>query len=276
MTPIDYLAVGHVCRDVTPDGFKLGGSVSFSSLTALTFGINVAILTSAPMHEAADLLAPLHNVSIEIVDSPEFTTFQNIYTEQGRTQTLLGYAKRITPVHIPPPLRSASIAHLAPVADEVDPALAESFPNALIGLTPQGWMRQWDSSGRVSFQRWKDAPRLLERADATVMSIEDVHGDEALANEYAHLGRIFVVTRGEQGCTLFVESKTWDIPAPRVEVADPTGAGDIFAASFFICLKMRGDPLWAAQTATQLASASVARVGLNKIPSVQEVREALS
>jgi len=276
MTPIDYLAVGHVCRDVTPDGFKLGGSVSFSSLTALAFGINVAILTSAPVQEAADLLAPLHDVSIEIVDSPEFTTFQNIYTESGRSQTLLGHAQRIIPAHIPSAWRSASIAHLGPVADEVDPTLADAFPNALIGLTPQGWMRQWDAGGHVSFQPWPDAPRLLERADATVMSIEDVRGDEALANEYTHLGRTFVLTRGEQGCTLFAEGNRWDVPAPRVEVADPTGAGDIFAASFFICLKIRGDPLWAAQTATQLASASVARVGLNKIPSVEEVRKALS
>ena len=57
---------------------------------------------------------------------------------------------------------------------------------------------------------------------------------------------------------------------PEVEV-DPTGAGDIFAAAFFIQYREGGDFIKAAQFANACASLSVRKVGLESIPSPSEV-----
>jgi sugar/nucleoside kinase (ribokinase family) len=52
---------------------------------------------------------------------------------------------------------------------------------------------------------------------------------------------------------------------------DATGAGDIFAAAFFIRLFKTRDPWEAARFATLIASRSVTRIGLNGIPTQSEI-----
>ncbi len=60
-----------------------------------------------------------------------------------------------------------------------------------------------------------------------------------------------------------------------VEV-DPTGAGDIFAASFFVRLHTTRDPWEAARFATNLAAFSVLRVALEGIPLPEEVQAVMA
>jgi sugar/nucleoside kinase (ribokinase family) len=52
---------------------------------------------------------------------------------------------------------------------------------------------------------------------------------------------------------------------------DATGAGDIFAAAFFIRLHTTRDPWEAARFATQLAAYSVTRPGLEGVPTQEEI-----
>ena len=59
--PIDYLMIGHITRDETPDGPRLGGTATFSSLMAKALGLRVGIVTSW----GADLpLGPLSEIPI--------------------------------------------------------------------------------------------------------------------------------------------------------------------------------------------------------------------
>ena len=44
--PIDYLVIGHITTDLTDAGFRLGGTATFSSLTANALGHSVGIVTS--------------------------------------------------------------------------------------------------------------------------------------------------------------------------------------------------------------------------------------
>ena len=275
MGEIDYLLIGHVCKDLTPEGPRLGGTVSFSALTARALGQRVGILTSAP-DDMIPLLHPLDGLPLIRVPASRPTTFKNIYTPDGRVQMLLGRATPLRFSHVPPEWRSAGIVHLAPVADEVDPALAGQFPASMVGVTPQGWMRRWDVEGRVSFRPWRDAEQVLRLAMAVVLSIEDVGGDEGLLRWYARQARVMVVTRGAEGCTLYLRGDPHTVSAPRVVERDPTGAGDIFAAAFFVRLRATGDPLVAARFATRLASYSVTREGPDSIPGDAEIKEALS
>ena len=61
--------------------------------------------------------------------------------------------------------------------------------------------------------------------------------------------------------------------APEIDEVDATGAGDIFAAAFFVRYLRTRDPWEATRFATLLASHSVARVGLNGIPTTAEIEQ---
>ncbi|HOA25703.1 MAG: PfkB family carbohydrate kinase [Aggregatilineales bacterium] len=273
MGEIDYLAIGHISKDLTPDGFRAGGTVTFAALTARALGLRVGVVTSLP-RDAGALLSPLSDLPVVCRSAGAATTFENIYTDAGRQQVLSARAERLTLDDIPTGWRAASIVHLAPVAQEVDPGLAAHFRGACLCVTPQGWMRQWDGEGRVAYQPWESARDVLPYARAVVISIEDVRGDEDAARAVASRAQVGVVTRGAGGCTVFLNGEPHHVPAPAVEEVDPTGAGDIFATTFFIELCATGDALRAARFATLLASDSVSRSGLDAIPTADIIHRA--
>lgn len=268
MADLDYLVVGHVTRDLIDGGFTLGGTVSYAARTALALGCRVGIVTSA--NTDLDLGQGLSDVLVTRFPASTTTTFENIYTADGRRQMLRGVADLLTPEMMPSQWK-ATIAHLGPVARECDPALVYAFGDAFVGVTPQGWMRQWDEAGRVSRRRWEEAEQLLARADAVVLSEEDVRGDKSLIAQYATQARLLVVTQGVKGCTVYTHGQGRSFPALSAREADPTGAGDIFAAAFFVGLQRSGDPAVAACFANCIASRSVTRMGLDGAPRSREV-----
>ncbi len=272
---MDYLLIGHAACDLTPDGPRLGGTVSFCALTARALGPKLGIVTSAP-DSMAGLMSPLEGIPVHRIPTDLATTFENSYTPAGRVQRIAGRAAPLSLDSIPQPWRKPGIVHLAPIADEVDPALARSFPESLVCVTPQGWMRQWDAQGQVSFKPWDDASWVLPVADAVVLSVEDVLGDEGMIAHLARQTAVLVATRGKEGCTLYCGGEPRHIPAPEIQEVDPTGAGDIFAAAFFTRLNTTRDPIRAACFASALASDSVTRRGLASVPPQEVIHAALS
>ena len=270
--PVDYLVIGHVAHDLTPVGPRLGGTVSYATLTARALGLRVGVLTASGPETSLELLKDIPVISIE---SPQSTTFENIYTERGRVQFLRGQASRIDFNSVPEAWRRTPIIHLAPLANEIDSSLPKGFSPTLLGLTPQGWMRQWDAQGRVSPSAWSNAEDALRQANAVVMSREDVGGDDELIEHMAHQTRLLVVTEGAAGSVLHWHGDRRRFRALQVEEVDATGAGDIFAAAFFVRLHNTHDPWEAARFATLLASYTVTRVGLDGIPTAKEIRECL-
>ena len=191
MSQIDYLAIGHFSRDITSFGEMTGGTVAYSGATAAVLGCRTAILSSyAPDFQPGmgDL-----DIAVEIVPAPETTTFKNIYQNGSRQQVLYGRASQLTVEDVPPAWTRASIVHLAPVAGEVDLAMAAQFTNSLLGLTPQGWLRSWADDGRVSPGHWQAARRVLPLAAAVVLSSEDL-ADEDWAVEFRKWARLLALT----------------------------------------------------------------------------------
>ncbi len=271
--PIDYLVVGHVTQDVTPAGLTLGGTAIYASRTALALGCRVALVTSV----AADLPLDQALTGVDIVRLPAqtTTTFENVCTPTGRRQILHARANPLDLSAVPPAWRKPKIVHLGPLADECDPHLIEGFPDSLIGVTPQGWTRQWDAQGHVSPGPWSGAARWLPRVDAAVLSREDVRDAQSLAADWARWAPILVVTDGPQGCVVYAEGRQRRIPVtPRPDV-DPTGAGDVFAAAFFVRLQRTGDPWRAARAANAVAALSVGRGGWSATPSPEAVERVL-
>jgi hypothetical protein len=271
LEPVDYLVIGHLARDLTPSGARLGGTAAFSALTARALGLRVGIVTSA----GADVsLAALDGIPTVTIPSEHSTTFENIYSVEGRKQILHHHAAPIDFIHVPEVWRRAGIIHLGPIANEVSPILPKGFAPDLLGLTAQGWMRGWDELGRVHPVQWEDA-FALEAAGAVVISLEDVGGDMEQVERLAQHTRILAVTEGAAGCVLYWHGDRRRINAPKFSEADATGAGDIFAAAFFIRLYTTRDPWEAARFATLIASHSVTRTGLDGIPTEQEIQSCL-
>ena len=267
---MNYLIIGHVTQDLLPDGsFTIGGTATYSARVALALGCQVAVITSA----AHDLDLDLVLSEIEVVRRPAeaTTTFENVYTSSGREQFLHALAAPLDLEAVPPQWRRPDIVHLAPLMGECDPALAEAFSDAMVGVTPQGWMRARDYAGRVRASEWPGAADLLPKVSAAVISRDDVAGDEVCIARLARLAPVLVVTLGAEGCLVYVGGKKRHVPvAPALEV-DPTGAGDIFATAFFVRLWQSSDPWSAADFANRVAALSVSRAGWAGTPTRQEI-----
>ena len=269
---IDYLVIGHLCRDLGPAGPHLGGTVAYSALTARALGLRVGIVTAWGGEVP---LGPLQHIPIANYPADHSTTFENIYHNGVRAQVIHEVAPNLDYYMIPEPWRQAGIVHLGPVAQEGAPDLVRRFPNALVGLTPQGWLRAWDAQGHVYPSEWPEAAFALEQTGAAVISQDDVEGDEHRIEEMAASCRVLAVTEGLNGARLYWNGDVRRFRAPSVPEIDATGAGDIFAAAFFTRLYTTRDPWEAARFATQIASISVTRPGLDGIPTPAEVQECL-
>lgn len=270
---IDYLVIGHLTRDLTSTGPRIGGTAAYSSLTAKALGLRVGIVTSW----SADL--PLGSIDdIPIVNFPtdNSTTFENIYTPQGRIQFIHTVAPGLDYHIIPEAWRTTPIIHLGPVAQEVEPGLARRFPDSLIGVTPQGWLRAWDTKKRIHSTEWPESAYVLGQAGAAVISVEDVENNEDRIEEMATQCRILAVTEAHQGSRIYWNGDVRRFKPPMVEEIDATGAGDIYAAAFFSRLYSTRDPWEAARFATALSAYSVTRSGLEaSVPTQAEIQECM-
>jgi sugar/nucleoside kinase (ribokinase family) len=268
MVELDYVVVGHATRDLKKHSFTVGGTAVYAARTALMLGCRVGVITSADTD--LDLSEALSDVLVVCFSAPKTTTFENTYIDGRRQQVIRDTAETLVPVMVPDDWRAA-IVHIGPVAQECDPALVDAIAEAFVGVTAQGWMRQWDERGQVSHRPWREAEEVLPHADAVVLSEEDIGGDRRLAAEYAAQTKVLALTRGAAGCTVYADDEVHHFAPPAVVEVDSTGAGDIFAASFFYVLQ-RGHSVWsAARFANRLAAQSVTRPGLSGIPGKGEV-----
>ena len=269
---VDYLVVGHVSMDLTPAGVCLGGTAAYAALTARALGLRAGIVTSVGLDAALRALEGIHVVSVPAQFS---TSFENIYTETGRKQILHHQAQPILLDHIPQAWRSAPIIHLAPIARELDASISSGLSASLLGITPQGWMRIWDEAGRVSVNAWEQAEQALPLAGAVVLSMEDVNRSLEQVERMALHTHILCITEGAAGSVVYWNGDRRRFRAPPMNEVDSIGAGDIFAAAFFVRLYTTRDPWEAARFATQVASRSVSRTGLDGIPTAKEIEDCL-
>jgi hypothetical protein len=268
---LQYLIIGHVTKDIVPEGYRMGGTAAYAGLTALAYGASVSLVTSCSLE--CDL-APLDGMLIQKVLSGRITTFENRYAGNVREQRVRSIAEPLGPVHIPQGWFTPGVVHLAPVVGEVKPDLAGHFPQSLRCATLQGWTREWDAGGRVRQSVRPEAEQAARGAQAVVFSMDDVGGAEREAERLASLSPAAAVTDGEHGCRVYWKGGMRPFPAPAATPVDPTGAGDIFAAVFFLRLKETGDAWEAGRMALALATLSVGRPGLSGVPTREEILEA--
>lgn len=277
---IDLLSVGHITHDRAPEGFRFGGTASFAAATARRLGLHAGMMTRGSTENLRDggaplgggrlmgaAAGPLTGIPICLLPSPVCTTFVNVYRDGHRTQLIETMAEPVSSAALPVEWAAPKIVVLGPIAHEVAPDWLDIFPHALLGVTPQGWLRTWDEAGHVRPTRWENAAPFLRRADAVVLSREDVGGDDAYLDELASQTRLLVATDGWHGAVVHMGRERYHVPPrPAVEV-DPTGAGDVFTTAFMIRLAETADPVVAARFANVVASMSVEAPGMDSIPT---------
>jgi len=257
---IDYLVIGHICRDIVPGGYAPGGTALYSALAAQALGCRTAVVTSADSTDDIESLLP--GIDVHKVIARESTVFENTYRAGTRIQSVFSEADTIRSVDIPAAWQRTSIVHLGPIIGEIEADVIRLFSNSLVGITPQGWLRKWDDDRRVYSAKWPAANQVIPLASAIITSPEDLPDLEYL-DELRRLSQILVLTRGRAGCTVYWRNEERHFAAPEVDVA----------AAFLIRLhQTNGNPWEAALFANQIASRSVAEDNLSaKIDALREV-----
>jgi sugar/nucleoside kinase (ribokinase family) len=252
---IDYLAIGHASLDLTPSGSVPGGTVTYAARVAQALGCRIAVVTSVASDY--DLESVFPGMAVENIPTETTTTFQNVYSEGIRHQKIFSVAETIRAEHIPAAWMRAPIVHFGPIANEIEPSVIGLFSNSLIGLTPQGWYRRWEEGGRVTRGEWPEARNCIPLAASIILSTEDIINPTEL-DLFRQRARLLVLTEQAGGCRVYCRGEERHFPAPSVEEVNPTGAGDSFAAAYFVRLhQTRGNPWAAAEYANQVAAVSV-------------------
>lgn len=295
----DYLVIGHITADVLDDGeVVLGGTALYSALTAARLGARVAVLTRGAFGaEIAGMKVPgleeyAGELQIIVQDADVPTTFENHYLGTRRQQVVRHWAGPIDLRGLPPHWATAKIVHLGPIADEIDPRHISGLTPRFVGVTPQGWMRDWprERGGRVQTTQLRLPVDFVNRIDCAIVSDEEIFQARDLVERVGER-RMSVVTRGPLGASIYHSMRASDleglrpgakrfrsveIPGYDVKVKSLTGAGDVFAAAFFMKAAERtSSALEAGRFANVVAALSLRDIGVGSIPGKSEIDQAM-
>ncbi len=270
-TDIQYLCIGHCCHDKLGDKNILGGCASYASLVAHQLGLKVGILTSVGGDfEFFDVFKE-QGISVVNKMADKTTVFENIYANHHRTQYIHAVAEKLYANDIPQEWLQVPIVHIGLIADEADKSVLKAFPNAIVGVTIQGWLRQWDEKGRVlpKAMDWS----LLADADVVIMSDADIEGFEESLPVMASYAKVLVMTRGADGADVFFNDQKFHYPAFPVKEVDSTGAGDVFTAAFLAKYAQTKDIAVSTGFAHSAASFIVEGVGIKNLPTIEQIND---
>jgi 1D-myo-inositol 3-kinase len=269
----DFLVIGHLVKDVGPDGWRPGGTVTFASRLARGLGLRVGVVTTAGPD--VDCGSVLPGVEVACGSSEQTTTFENRYVDGRRRQWLLERGGALGVAEVPDSWWSAGIVLLGPLCGEVAPELSGLFGGSLVGVSAQGWLRRVDAQGRVGRQRWEGEP-FWRGAEVLFVSEEDIGREREELRRWTAEVPIVAFTKSWRGARVFVEGRWRRLAGFPEREVDPTGAGDVFATAFLIRLEETSDVAEAARFAGAAASLSVAAVGAEQLPTREEIERRLA
>jgi hypothetical protein len=267
------VTVGHVTVDViAADGSRRpGGGAFYSALQAARLGLRTLILTQGLAPEIEALIEPYRDeLELRVHPAPATTTLQTSWTNGQRHQRVLAWAGPIAgPIEV-----DTRILHFAPVAREI-PAAWQGHAN-FVGLTPQGLARAWNQSGAadgkivtapLSDDRDSIEALLPDDCSAVVISEHERADCAPLLAAAARGGAVIVITAGAGATSVRLPGggitgvRARTVAKPR----DDLGAGDVFAAAFFVALHEGLSPERAAAFGNAAAAIRIEGAGANAI-----------
>ena len=242
---VEVVHVGSACRDVVPEdprGWRLGGGVTYASLTTARLGLRTAAIVGVDSTAAtASELGMLRQAGVDLLLVPldEGPIFHNLETPNGRVQTCVQTGVPLPVPAMPESWLAAPGWSLVPVAGELTDAWADAIPaGAHLAVAWQGFLRDLRAGQQVKRRPPRASP-ILHRADLVGVSHHDVPAETPLSELYRFLGphADLLITQGADGGLLIrlgangpVESLRY-LPTATDGESDPTGAGDTFLAA---------------------------------------------
>jgi sugar/nucleoside kinase (ribokinase family) len=242
---VEVVHVGSACRDIAPDdprGWRLGGGVTYASLTTARLGLRTAAIVGVDATAATaselDLLREA-GVDLLLVPLDEGPIYHNRETPTGRVQTCVQVGVPLPVPALPESWLAAPGWSVVPVAGEVVDTWAAIVPDtAHLAVAWQGFLRNLVPGQRVT-SRPPTSSRIVRRADLVGVSHHDVPPETPLAalSGLLHPGADLLVTLGNQGGLLVHDGGDGRpetlryLPTATDGESDPTGAGDTFLAA---------------------------------------------
>ncbi len=281
------VVVGAATRDIQandPRGWRLGGTVSYSSLVAARLGLRVRALVGVDdVAASASELDVLRDggVDVQLVRLSKGPVFDNQQTTSRRVQLIHSTSDQIPVAALPPAWRASTTALLGPVAGELSDEWAAAFPEATcVVIAAQGLVRAL-SPGKPVEKRPIQRNAILTRADAIAISAEDISGGAPPVRELLRPRQELLVTHGSKGALHIrfdgtVLRARYVPPLPPREAIDTTGAGDTFVAAWLATRMLIGDHDWRAlAVAAAMASLSVERRTIHETPTRADLCDVL-
>lgn len=163
-------------------------------------------------------------------------------------------------------LSGVRIVHTTGITPALSPSCRAMVDQLYVDARAAGALVSFDVNDRRALWTVQDAADTLARlADAADIAFvgrdeaERIWGTATAAEIRTHLPNcgLLIVKDGDVGATAFRgEEEPVFVPAPRVEVVEPVGAGDAFAAGF-LAATLEGADLTARLTAGHTAAARV-------------------
>lgn len=255
---------------------SVGGPPTYAGLLCSRFGLDVVALTKIGFDFPEEQIVWLSRNGLQLRAFDRSTTkkttrFKLVIKDSDRTLYLQERCEDLSLSQVPDEHFNASL--VSPLAHEISQPLFEEIRRRsdFCFLDPQGYVRSFDTSGRVYITPWRDE-KVLGVVDALKMDMAEAEAitgkvvpDEALAKLTGMGIRKAVVTMGGEPALVLDGNKISRVEVPKVKVVDSTGAGDIFAGALITCFLRSRDFLWSCCFGIAASSLSLTSIALGKI-----------
>ncbi|MFI5755119.1 sugar kinase [Streptomyces sp. NPDC051569] len=183
-------------------------------------------------------------------------------------------------------LRDAGLVHLTGITAALSPSCRALVEETLAPGRP--YPVSFDVNYRPALWRHEPAAETLwslaDRADIVFVGLDEAQAlwgdtvkDAGSVRELLPGPAVLVVKDGSRASTAFLGPTAYTVPALRVHVVEPVGAGDAFAAGYLASLRHGGDPVRALRLG-HLTAASALRVTADHgpLPSPARLTELLT
>jgi len=236
---------------------RVGGCPFYAARAFRALGVRAVILAKCAAPDRPTLLPPLVRLGLPVLwrDSRTTAGFSVAYGGDGRRMLVDAVADPWAPHELE--LGEARWVHAAPLTRADFPAgtLAELSRGRRLSLDGHGLVRPGrvgplalDADYDPDVLRFVSILKLAEE-EATLL----VGGLDDRALRRLGVPEV-VVTLGSRGCVVFADGIAELVRARRVDNADPTGAGDAFAAAYLAARSRGAAPTAAARRASALVA----------------------
>lgn len=298
------VTVGHILNEVIKFpthtvGPVLGGPAAYSAIAAGMLGEKTGIVTRIGTNMPKQLLKPFSEARVDTsgirIEGEKNTSNVLLYDESGNKEMqFLEKAPNISLEDFPHNYMSAEMIHICPIDNEVTIETLESLGRQGSILSADlGGYGGAPSGGRLpksKGNRQEILRELMGHFSVVKASMDDCYhmfGKRIIPPEQAiHLFlkwnvEVAIVTLGKMGSLVATKEKLERIPVfPVKTFRDPTGAGDVYIASFLVEYIRTRDVQRSAIFASATASFITEREGLGcdprRFPARSEVEQRIT